>query len=186
MAEAPLSGMLSDQVVRLAALQDLQIFVLGNELELNKDASPVEPLSEVVLGISLRGPGGVWPPPRSSLQKALRSSLGVKGTYSSLVPREGDEYDESLMLLHLLLRRRDEDADAPGRRRIRLLWLEEPVEIVLEPCSESWTVDLDADRRLQLGRRLAQSPGRSGTAPSLQYCGMHEAQPTVREARWLP
>ncbi|CAG5136944.1 uncharacterized protein ALTATR162_LOCUS20 [Alternaria atra] len=186
MMEALLSGMLSHQLVRLAARQGLQIYVLGNELELNKDASPVEPLSEVVLAISLRGPGGVWPPPRPLLQNALRLSLGVEDIYSSLVPREGNEYDESLMLLHLLLKRCDEYAGAPNRHSIRLLWLEEPVEIAFEPHHISWIVDVDADRRLQLVRRLALSSERSGKGPSLHYCGVHEKQPTVREVQWLP
>jgi len=60
MVEATLSGMLSDQVVCSAALQGLQIYVLENELKVNKDASPVAtPLSEVVLAISLWGPGRI-------------------------------------------------------------------------------------------------------------------------------
>ncbi|RYO11544.1 hypothetical protein AA0113_g12256 [Alternaria arborescens] len=187
MVEAPLSGILSDPVVRSAALQGLQIYVLGNGLELPKDAFAAGiPSSEVVLAISLRGPGGVWPPPRPLLQKALTLSLGAEDKYSSLVPPEDDEYNESLMLLSLLLRRTSEYADAPSSHRTRLLWLEGPVEIVLEPRNESWAVDPDADHLLQLGRRLALGTGRPGQAPSLQYCGMHEAQPTVREAQWLP
>jgi hypothetical protein len=187
MVKAPLSGMLSDRVVRSAVAQGLQIYVLGNELELHKDASPVEtPLSEIVLAISLRGPGGVWPPPRSLLQKALKLSLGAEDKYSSLVPPDGDEYNESLMLLSLLLSRSNEYADTTSRRGVRLLWLEGSVEIALEPHKEFWTVDLDADRRMQLSRRLTLSPGRSGEAPSLQYCGMHETQPAVRQAQWLP
>ena len=88
MAEALFSRMLSSRVVRSIALQGLQIYVLGNKLDLNKDASAVEPLSDVVLAISLRGPGGVWPPPRPLLQDALR--LCIEDIHSPLVPPECD------------------------------------------------------------------------------------------------
>jgi len=187
MLEAWLSEMLCDRVVRSAALQGLQIYILGHEVGAHNDTSPEEnSLSEVVLAISLRGPGGVWPPPRPLLQMALRSSLGVEDIYSALVPPEGDEYDESLMLLHLLLRHSNEYASALNHHRIRLLWLEEPVEIVLEPRSVLWTVDIDSDRRLELVRHLAPGLGSLVKAPLLQYCGVHEAQPAVREAQWLP
>ena len=72
------------------------------------------------------------------------------------------------------------------RCRIRLLWLEGSVEIFLEPRKQSWTIELGADRVLQLSRRLTLSPARSEKVPSLQYCGVHERQPLVREAQWLP
>jgi hypothetical protein len=189
MVEALFSEMLSDHVVRSAALQGLQIYVLGNELELYASetyASPTEsPPSDVVLAISLRGPAGTWPPPRSLLQDALQLSVGVGAVYSSLVPPGDDEYNESLMLLNLLLRRSNEHADTPSlllrRRRIRLLWLEGPVEVVLEPHKQSWAIDICADRVLHLSRRLAP-----GMVPLLQYCGVHERQPVVRQAQWLP
>lgn len=183
MAEALFSRMLSAQVVRSIALQGLQIYVLGNKLDLNKDASAVEPLSDVVLAISLRGPGGVWPPPRPLLQDALR--LCIEDIHSPLVPPECDEYHESLMLLYLLLGRCDGHADGPDRRGVRLLWLEEP-EIAFEPQSEAWACDPNPDHCRQLLRSLASCLEQPSKTPSLQYCGMHEMQPTVRDAQWLP
>ena len=52
MAEALLSEILSDHVVHSAALQGLQIYVLGTELELHTNAALVgSSPSEVVLAI---------------------------------------------------------------------------------------------------------------------------------------
>lgn len=171
--------LLSQQVVRAAIANNVQIYLIGNDLhtlELSSDSAE----SELTLAISLLGPAGIWPLPRDQLKCALDLHYGRPLVHSD------DLYSPALMFLGLMLQSLQENLHT--KMNCRFLWLETSIVFTVESQKEpvTWNLHPGAGTLDNLSTRLYAPFNAADEAPQLAYAKLDHAHCAIQEAEWCP